>query len=252
MASIRGTKYPDVFKALTAPFPAEDVLSRKLGPKTISYVTAATVMSRLDEVLGPENWSATYEHLPDCMQCTMTIRMPDGVEITKSDLGGAAGMPDRGDDKKSMLSDALKRAAAAHGVARYLRGDYADFEVSNEPIYQPANPKPDRSASSVRSAQPVSPVKPSTFTDRFPTPEEIDQACDYIKQHGADAPYRWAMKHIIGPASDIKVGYISPTIPGRLTGLLTEKTTMDEGIKQTDEWLGYILANFPDWFNSRH
>jgi hypothetical protein len=55
--------------------------------------------------------------------CRLTIRLPDGTTLTKSDAGGYAGMPDSGDDDKSGFSDAFKRAAVKFGVGRYLYRD---------------------------------------------------------------------------------------------------------------------------------
>src|SRR5206468_2281753 len=55
--------------------------------------------------------------------CRLTIRLPDGSELTKCDAGGYAGMADSGDDDKSGYSDAFKRAAVKFGVARYLYRD---------------------------------------------------------------------------------------------------------------------------------
>jgi hypothetical protein len=50
------TKFVDLFKALAAPFAKGEVKSRPQGGTRLSYITARSVMNRLDEVLGPENW----------------------------------------------------------------------------------------------------------------------------------------------------------------------------------------------------
>src|SRR5262245_35702544 len=55
--------------------------------------------------------------------CELTIRLPDGSVLTKSDAGGYAGMADPGDDDKSGFADAFKRAAVKIGVGRYLYRD---------------------------------------------------------------------------------------------------------------------------------
>src|SRR5208337_2608547 len=55
--------------------------------------------------------------------CRLTIRLPDGSTLTKSDAGGYAGMSDSGDDDKSGFSDAFKRAAVKFGIGRYLYRD---------------------------------------------------------------------------------------------------------------------------------
>jgi hypothetical protein len=74
-------------------------------------------------VLGPENWYDEYVPLEHSVICKLTIRLPNGVWLTKCDAGGYAGMSDSGDDDKSGFSDSFKRAAVKFGVARYLYRD---------------------------------------------------------------------------------------------------------------------------------
>jgi len=122
--STSGTKYPELFAALALPFEPHEVKTRRQAGRDLSYITARTAMNRLDSVLGPENWWPKYRPLgQSSIICELTIRLPDGSTVTKEDAGGAAGMSDAGDDDKSGLSDAIKRAAVAFGVARYLYRD---------------------------------------------------------------------------------------------------------------------------------
>ncbi len=133
------TRYPDLFGALAAPFEGNEVKSYSRQGRQLSYVTARTVMNRLDEVLGPENWWDDYVPSENSVLCRLTIRLPDGSTLTKCDAGGYAGMADSGDDDKSGYSDAFKRAAVKFGCARYLYRD-------GVPVYQPAerSPSPDQ------------------------------------------------------------------------------------------------------------
>ena len=117
------TKYKTIFDALAAQFEPGQVKIRHQAGRSFSYVTARTVMNRLDAVLGPENWSDEYTPLERSVICRLTVRLPDGSTVTKSDAGGMAGMSDAGDDDKSGYSDAFKRAAVKFGVSRYLYGD---------------------------------------------------------------------------------------------------------------------------------
>lgn len=122
------TQYPDLFRALAEPFAQAEIKTRVgAGGKALSYVTAATVMNRLDEVLGPENWRPTYHADPTGnplgVVCRLTIRLPNGEEVTKEDIGGISEMKDPSDGPKSGYTDALKRAASAFGVGRHLRRD---------------------------------------------------------------------------------------------------------------------------------
>ena len=115
--------YLDLFAALAAPFAADQIRTRPQGPRQIQYITARTVMNRLDDVLGPGNWWDDYSPQPNSVICRLSICLPDGGEITKCDAGGYAGMPDEGDDDKSGYSDAFKRAAVKFGIGRHLYGD---------------------------------------------------------------------------------------------------------------------------------
>lgn len=135
------TQYPDLFAALAAPFESQEVKSRQAaGGRPFLYVTARTVMNRLDNVLGPENWWDSYTPQENSVLCCLTIRMPDGQILSKSDAGGYAGMADQGDDEKSAFSDAFKRAAIKFGVGRYLyRDGVPSFgrDGASPPVQQP-------------------------------------------------------------------------------------------------------------------
>jgi hypothetical protein len=117
------TQHPDLFAALAAPFESHEVKTRSQQSRQLHYVTARTVMNRLDNVLGPENWWDEYSPSENSVLCRLTIRLPDGSTLTKCDAGGYAGMADSGDDDKSGYSDSFKRAAVKFGVARYLYRD---------------------------------------------------------------------------------------------------------------------------------
>jgi hypothetical protein len=117
------TQHPELFEALAAPFGAAELKNRPQAGKQMPYVTARTIMNRLDEVLGPENWWDEYVPLEHSVICRMTIRLPDGTTLTKSDAGGYAGLADPGDDDKSGFADAFKRTAVKFGVGRYLYRD---------------------------------------------------------------------------------------------------------------------------------
>src|SRR5262249_46230422 len=101
----------------------DEVKIRSQGGRQLHYVTARTVMNRLDDVLGPENWWDDFVPLEHSVICRLSIRLPDGAVLTKSDAGGYAGMAAPGDDDKSGFADAFKRAAVKFGVGRYLYRD---------------------------------------------------------------------------------------------------------------------------------
>ena len=110
------TKYPEIWNALSASFHPDNV-KQKTG---YDYVTARTVMNRLDEVLGPENWWDDYTPIEHGTICRLTIRLPDGQVLTKVDSGAdSTTLKDAGDADKGGFSDAFKRAAVKFGVFRY-------------------------------------------------------------------------------------------------------------------------------------
>jgi hypothetical protein len=112
------SKYYQLFAALAAPFDDDEV---KINPRGLRYVTAQTVQNRLDDVLFPENWWAEYEFHPTLVACRLSIRLPDGTVLTKTNVGGyESRMEDPSDVGKTGVSDALKRAAVEFGVGRYF------------------------------------------------------------------------------------------------------------------------------------
>lgn len=134
----------EFFRVLTAPFPDYDVktIVNKNGEvKTnrdgceIKYIDANTLRNRLDSVVGPVGWYATYEDLGRGRKCKLSIRCPDEnggwIWVTKEDGGGFAGMEekryvdgqaryeeDSQSDEKSAYSDSFKRACEAWGINR--------------------------------------------------------------------------------------------------------------------------------------
>ncbi|MGE3818938.1 MAG: Rad52/Rad22 family DNA repair protein [Isosphaeraceae bacterium] len=137
------TKHAELFTALAAPFDPNEVKVRSQSGRQLHYVTARTVMNRLDSVLGPENWWDEYAPNANSVLCRLTVRLPDGSTLTKSDAGGYAGMADSGDDDKSGYSDAFKRAAVKFGVARYLyRDGVPTFVHERLSVTPPAEPAP--------------------------------------------------------------------------------------------------------------
>lgn len=121
------TQFPELWNALADHFDERLVRTRPAGGgRQVPYITARTVMNRLDSTLGFENWWDTYERDPagsDNILCRLSIRLPDGQVLTKCDVGSPGSTGDEGEDDKGAVSDALKRAAVKFGVGRYLYGD---------------------------------------------------------------------------------------------------------------------------------
>jgi hypothetical protein len=140
------TKHAEIFAALAAPFHPSDVKQRDgQGRNKLSYITARTVMNRLDEVLGPEGWHFELQPWGDSLIGTLILFLPDGTVVRKSDAGGRAGMKTADDDTKSAASDCLKRCAVLVGIGRSLYGDgQVSFGAGNgqqqpQPAMRPAD-----------------------------------------------------------------------------------------------------------------
>jgi hypothetical protein len=148
------TKHADIFSALAAPFDRQDLKERPGGRgKNLTYITARTAMNRLDEVLGPEGWSDRFYEVCNVLFCEITITLPDGTKVSKSDGGGfkemtEGGKVDQENTDKTGPSDAFKRAAAKFGIARYLYKDgTADLGQTTSGQHaenQDADPPPER------------------------------------------------------------------------------------------------------------
>jgi hypothetical protein len=122
-------QWDEIKKQLAAPlhsyyvgWKAQATNRDKTRALAVAYIDARTVMDRLDQVVGPGNWSDTYRLVSAgdgefAIECTLAL-----FGVQKSDIGTA----DEDDDgsqaslSKSAYSDALKRAAVKWGIGRYL------------------------------------------------------------------------------------------------------------------------------------
>jgi len=124
---------------LRQPTPREEIKQRPTFRKVngvrvkgpdLSYVDARYVMDRLDDVVGPENWSTDQQMLVDGSVVTrLTIRVRDGSDshyVTKSDVG----VPSTIEPMKGAFSDSFKRAAVHWGIGRDL---YEEREEESNP-----------------------------------------------------------------------------------------------------------------------
>lgn len=87
------------------------------GVRVVCYLDVPTVSRLLDEWVGPWRWSDRYEPSgkEGSMWCHLSVADPDGVWVTKSDLGTASNF----EADKGLVSDALKRVAMRKwGVGR--------------------------------------------------------------------------------------------------------------------------------------
>lgn len=112
---------------LAMPFAPEDLewrLQRVVEAKelgiAVPYVTNRAIMSRLDDVVGPENWYNDFKPWhgvggKEAQLCGISIRYGDGF-ITKWDGAEDSDI----EPIKGGLSDSMKRAAVQWGIGRVL------------------------------------------------------------------------------------------------------------------------------------
>lgn len=102
---------PDVvgFESPGSPMPKEgDTLI------CIPFVSSVAVQDRLDAVLGPDNWSETYENPADYTRCVLGVRFEPGADwVTRIGLSNSQRL-----DKAH--AEALRDAAKKLGIGRYL------------------------------------------------------------------------------------------------------------------------------------
>lgn len=105
------------------PFPANKIHWR-IGARTkdktkgiaLAYIDARDVMSRLDDVVGPQNWQAEYPWSDNKrIVCRIGIRI-ESEWIWKANGAGDTDV----EADKGAFSDAFKRAAVLWGIGKYL------------------------------------------------------------------------------------------------------------------------------------
>ena len=104
---------------MITPFPKKAVKTRKgPGGKALSYITARTLMERLDLEVGTANWQTRFHEVAGKCCCELGIKI-DGEWIWKSDGAGETSI----EGEKGGFSDSLKRAGVHFGYARELYPD---------------------------------------------------------------------------------------------------------------------------------
>lgn len=100
------------------------------GGKSFAYITARQVAKRLDDVVGPGNWSTDWQ----CLSHEHPVSVRVGVSVFgvwKWDAG-YSNNPEADDETdksyeqeplKAAVSDGFKRAAVMWGIGRFLYGD---------------------------------------------------------------------------------------------------------------------------------
>ncbi len=186
-----GTSHPEFWAALAAPFEQDEVKERE-GAKgeMFKYVSARTVMNRLDDVAGPENWWDEFVPNEESVICRLSIRLPDQTVVTKVDAGGFADMKDLGDSDKSGFSDAFKRAAVKFGIGRYLYRDGVPKFVRE----QKAREIVSAVAQTPRNGPPAAKTLPEPTVTQAPEQENIPEDMGIRPKAGTAQVYSWVYR----------------------------------------------------------
>ena len=115
----------DIMKSLGEPFSFEEIEAKiqvtskdKSTGLAVFYLDSRAIQKRLDEVVGPLNWSNDYSPWQDKAQiCGISIYNEERKEwVTKHDGADNSAI----EAIKGGLTDAFKRAAVLWGIGRYL------------------------------------------------------------------------------------------------------------------------------------
>lgn len=165
-----------MLERLSAPFPpeaihwrAQQVFERNgaFSALALAYLDARDVMGRLDEVVGPANWTDYYEESArGRVICKLSINV-EGQWVTKSDGAGDTAV----EGEKGGISDAFKRAGVKWGIGRYLYdlgntyGPCEGYEKNGKRHWKKWKPEAfDIFAKALRDLKPTGPINETTQT----------------------------------------------------------------------------------------
>lgn len=142
------------------PFPKEVEKLLKKGGTLLTYIPVSEVITRLNKVLGPENWTSEIircerdaldpEFIVAHVRLVISFDGEDGFQkmVAKDGFGGQkikrtknGDIVDLGDEFKGAVSDALKKAAQQLGVGLYLARSEEALAIEDEeakPAVDPA------------------------------------------------------------------------------------------------------------------
>lgn len=118
-------QWQEISRGFQAPFNPPDVEFRVQGrvseqsnrAQVVAYIDARVVQDRLDQVVGPGNWSFDWEPvLIEKGQVMLAKGTLTVLGVAKSDIGSASNF----EQSLGCVSHAFKRAAVHWGIGRYL------------------------------------------------------------------------------------------------------------------------------------
>jgi hypothetical protein len=113
----------ELYKQLTADFPAEALSKDTSRGFELTSIKAQYVVERLNDVFGPEGWKADYtvqllDKEQGCIvKCVLIANANEGATlIQRSAFGGSEIKRNIGDTIKSAMTDSLSKAASHIGI----------------------------------------------------------------------------------------------------------------------------------------
>jgi hypothetical protein len=121
----------------TTPLTAEEIDFKIQSGKNgrtlvVPYINNRAVMTRFDQQFGWAGWSNHYQEIDGGFFCTITVTLPDGRTVSKSDAASRTGI----EPIKGGVSDAMKRVAVQFGLGRSLY-DYPKIYIDGEHKFIP-------------------------------------------------------------------------------------------------------------------
>ena len=210
-SEVSSEQWQEIARQLQAPFAREDVEFRVQGrvsdqsgrAQVVAYVDARVVQDRLDQVVGPGNWSFDWEPvLVENGQVMLAKGTLTVLGVAKSDIGSASNF----EQSLGCVSHAFKRAAVHWGVGRYLYGlpmSWVTVEkggrLSDAVMTSLRNslPKPAEAAMSQddmakkREPRKIAPAAPTTAASAAPRRQSVIRETP-LQEPVAEAPERAA------------------------------------------------------------
>ena len=130
----------DIYPQLAESFPPEMEKRLSKGGASLVYIPISEVITRMNKVLGVENWSfivKTWQQLGNSIVAHVSVSATiAGKVVTREGVGGQKikmskqGDPvDIGDEVKGAVSDALKKAVQTLGIGLYLARSEEAIEI---------------------------------------------------------------------------------------------------------------------------
>ncbi len=134
---------------LAEPFDETLIYQRSIGGRSFDYVAVAEYIARLNKALGPGNWNMEIlkchvqpEYKDSVIAHVRVTANVDGQMAVKEAYGGAkvkmmkqGGVMDLGNDFKSAVSDAFKKACQGFGIALHLARNEEALALEVEQSY---------------------------------------------------------------------------------------------------------------------